>query len=445
MAKKTRLKKDYTNWWSVAGDLIGGTDGLSTQQAQRYYAQLKALNPGVTRFTRGMSIRLPSNISAKRPPVLSDNQVAAERRQFDYSTGRPTQDYYNAVQSSRAGSFAPQPQAQQPMTQAPQGQTPQRPIYGTSLAPQGFEGLPPVRQSGKYSPARRAELIARRRIVPPIQQDYTNYKLPQEQYEYFYGDNPRRAAEERNRLQREQERAAVNLRRQQQANNLLDPRYDPRRNRSYTPPAPQFADVAAEDRRFRQGQYGAQYDRPSQAAPTPAQRPLTGQEALVQQEIDYQNQFYYDTYGADVGSTMLSPRSQQLNQRENQLRKKPTREVANRIAITPQVQAPYTTDWLDSWLENNNVDLSDPNSIAMLNDATQYMLMVVNAIEPVEFATSYGSGYGSGYGSSWYGGGGGGGGYGGYGGGGNYNQGAYPEQDRGRRYAEGMGLVSWRI
>jgi len=147
-------------------------------------------------------------------------------------------------------------------------------------------------------------------------------------------------------------------------------------------------------------------------------------------------------YGPDTGPGELK-RTQKESAGQPGVAKAPSRQVENRLGETNQVQRPYTTDWLDAWLENNNIDLTNPEDIASLNDATQYMLYVVGAIEPVEMATSYGGSGGSG---AWYSGGWGGYGGGGGGGGGGYNYGRQADRAYGNsRYANSLGLVSWRI
>ena len=253
--KKIKLGQDYDNWWDVAGDVYGGVSG------QRAYAILKAANPGVTRFTRGMNIRVPDIDKTK--VELSDAQVAIERREFDYSTGQPTQAYYNALQQNR--NIAASRSGTAPLSAAQAG------------AQQAAAQNEPSYNYANYPNVPMMEdLYARDR------QPYSNPRLPEvDFYSYFY---PERNIRKSNLDA--QQRAADERARRTAYYNRQNPQYDIRRgrgtgyNRSQEAPRAQTTNVA-QDQRMRQGQYGAQFNRPSQQpAATGPQVILSGRRTL---------------------------------------------------------------------------------------------------------------------------------------------------------------------
>jgi len=257
--RKIKLTDDYTNWWAVAGDIYGGKRG------QRAYAILKAANPGVTRFTRGMTIRVPDiDVSRVR---LSDQEVARERGEVD-QYGNPTQDYWNA-----RNQVGQPPQAQTMGATTANFGSPIANFYAnqygtpsasgtisggqTVQAPPGF-GVPPVQRAGAYSPSRRREIIENARYTPERPQDFSTYTLPRENYEYFYGPNPQREAADRVRMRKEQERAALDARQAEMRRNAA--MADPRRGRGFAPTPPSYEEISREARRLRGGQYGTARD-----------------------------------------------------------------------------------------------------------------------------------------------------------------------------------------
>ena len=106
--KKVQLQKDYTNWFSIAGDLYRGVNGWDAVQAQRMAFDLQAANPGVSRFHKGMSIKMPV-VKAGYTPYISHEQMRRAR-------GETQAQYAAALAGSRSmgGGYSTAPAASAP-------------------------------------------------------------------------------------------------------------------------------------------------------------------------------------------------------------------------------------------------------------------------------------------------------------------------------------------
>jgi len=470
MAKtnKIKLSKDYTNWWALAGDVYGGLGGLSKEAAQRYFNVLKAANRG-TSLTAGNTIVIP-DIDPSKPHYLSHETVARERGEYDYETGQPSQEYWDAVNqykdAANQGLAAGETTTGVSTTAG----------AGPGMAPQAPEGftLSDVKRSQKYGYDVQRQVAEQSRYVPQKPETYEGFQLPQEYYEYFY---PKRAEhrerlllhEERRRAAREEDRRPYGIGdvtrapTVQQATRTPQQRADQlRRFREADMGAfRESGDMARQrrieqGRRFNQGQYGAYFDprpidetiedvtKPTFSEWLPAEIERRARDLADKLGINYEDAMQLIHGGEYPGKAREQGAVKGTGERPWDRRfhegqygakfgVKRYDDQQMRSLFEDQVQSPYTTDWLNKWLDANDPDLAD--------EATKYMLLVVG-FDPVTGA-GIGGGYGGGYGGGggyYYGGGRGGSARRTSGGGG----GGYAQAPT-RRYPANVGLVSWRI
>jgi len=441
--RKIKLTDDYTNWWAVAGDIYGGKRG------QRAYAILKAANPGVTRFTRGMTIRVPDiDVSRVR---LSDQEVARERGEVD-QYGNPTDAYWKA-KSNIGQQNVPQNVPQTMGTMSSPIENFYANQYGSRPTTTQTSGARTTNYSRAANPS-----------VPMMPNLYTKDRVGERQgmqlpeqdfYYYFYPERNIRKdvpVEENAQRQREQMNAYYARGRVQQVG-----RADPRRGRGYTQLTPEQANTNA-GRQFLYGQYGSQYgrriiqpDRRQQAAAPLAfqavnspgsalaagmlgslqNTPETSAQGETASERRFRQGQYVDQYGEfPTGET---PEQLAKRRQRNQL-------------ITGTVYSDRDYTWLEPWMKRNNI--TSPEDLAKLDDTTLTMMWLLGLVEPADEVASQAvrpsasySGY-TGYTPPRYYGGGSGGG----GGGSGYGSYSYPSRAGGTRsYNAYMNLVSWRI
>jgi len=450
MAKERTFKLDRNyNWWSLAGRVYG--DQMDPVAAQRYFDVLKAANQGVS-LTRGSVIRVPK-IDPTKPHYLSHTTVAKERGEYDYGTGQITGDYWDAVNQYRSA--------------ANQGYAAGQTTTGVGTAgadltaPEGF-ALPDVKAAEKYGPRQYDARAKATEYTPPIPDTYEGFQLPQEYYEYFYSGR----ADNRAR-QREHEARRDRLRQEDRLSQQRRQDYAASHMHGYTNPnAP-----PAQERRFGVGDVTRAPKTPAARAQALAEQMRRFREADAEsvRKFDF-NQKVDEAYGPlfRAGESIVDAlgaggralrttfgwEGRQYGESEEDFQKRIEREEqekrqfgigdVERAPPTPSAQAagrletlfpdqeqkPYTTDWLERWL-----DTHDPSE---WDDATRYMLRVVGYDPDIQAGIGGGAYYGGGRTSSVYrrrGGGG-----GGTSGGGGY---AYPSKKP--RYATTTPLVSWRI
>lgn len=387
--RKYQLKRDYSSWWQVAGDVYGNLPGLNRVSAQRYFDILESMNSG-TSLTRGSYIRVPF-IDPSKPKYLSHSQVAAARGQYDYGSG-PTQDYWDAVADYR--NAVNQGLAAQPPTATTTTTT------GDLSTPPDFT-LPDVRTQRKrpdYDPERaRYTPSMEDRMIPG-----EAMQLPEEYYEYFY---PGRA-ENRMRQQMARDRAR-DRRLDARRGTLLTPsqRAQAARQRSsYLQPAEEQPSTL--NQRQYDTRFGRQPQPPRQRDPAfeplyragetildalgRGLRPLIEmsgfdpslRQADLEAIAELPNHPYYERARQELNRQTTTPQEEEQAGR--------TTGGAVQGPIPEGVQSPYTTEWLYSWLSENDPDATD--------DVTAYMLRIVGFLEPTDYsAVSTGGGYGGGY------------------------------------------------
>lgn len=391
------------------------------------YAAWRAANPGVTRYNRGQTLNVPSTRSARGRRGRS-RYVARERaKDKSIPTGPPV--------TGKLEPYTPAPK--------PEG------------APEGFDL--PAAQQFRGRPTAPQNL----RYTPEIPEDFgPGYTLPAEQYEYFYGENPRVQAERRNAARRAE--LLEQIRAGRAAAESAARQYAAREEAEAQAPA-------ETGRRFQSGQYGAQYgERPEdyQAQFDPLRsvpesvRPLAqagrtawnavtgaweflgGVRDITQrmgEDFLRNNTTLYDDLGLPTrreaamdryrfGGANVVPEGF-----AETIGPEPTRggggEIVPELA-GPQAR-PYDPNWVDAWL--NQQETLTPEQL--------YMLQVVGRIEPEEGAIGAGAGIGAGglaqIGQSvwsqpqW--------------GGGGYEPVKYADQPGYGRSPGSMGLVNWRI
>jgi len=458
-ARRRRLSQDYNSLIDIASEY--GVD----------YNALRAANRGRTVYTRGSYINLPETTAAATtdtagvqalplppiyvPPPQNPVEPAPAPTPAPVPTPSPLPPIYTPPPQTTPTPAAPTP--------AP---VPSRPVTGT-LPPYTPPAVDPRAPLGFSLPATqrfRGRAGYQNMIpsyVPPIPESFDSYRLPREQYQYFYGENPQRQAERNNAARRMQELERVQAERAAAARVA-----EFQAQREATTQAREQAQ-SQYGRRFQQGQYGDRFARASQrTTPRTVWNSIKGQwENAFQNEWMQEQQRSFDQFGRylrgvdtrgeyvpGVPGMRIPQTTREKTRLENmtpaeryryggvnvvtpglteQLQQNAqTRGSGGTMQATQPEQKPYTTDWLQRWM-----DATDPDTISAED---LYMLQVVGAVEPTAEVTQTpytGGGYGGYY--PYYGGGG----YGGYGG---YN---YPSYGGGNYYpgSEGAGLVKWRI
>jgi hypothetical protein len=406
---KVKLSTDYTNWWDVAGDIYGGVAG------QRAYAVLKEANPGIDRFYRGMTINVPR--IDKTRVRLTDEQVAKERKQWDYQASAPTQEYFSArneiynqggqpvqAQGQGTGTFPSPLYEGQDFPQALSPSVIELSTGAKVYAPYPWQNATPGGAVGSMGGIRPT--------IAPLQ-------------DFFYGTNtaPRRTVGQ-----------------PQQSDRRITPRQSAQGQRAQpTQTAPTGQGTQGLGRRFEQSQYGAQFGGRQLRPPDTATRldrvdrygNTTDPQALA-----------YQDYGTRPGQP--APGFNYVSATGSRL----VEEVAN----NPQWQFRDHT-WLEPWMKQNLPSgqfggTPTDAEIAQLPEEVQEMLFVLGIVEPTPFSTGTANNQdfsrGTGYTPIYRGGGFGGSGRSRGGGGGGYAQATYPRGGGGgsRDYTS---LVKWNI
>ncbi len=169
MRKNYTLKSNYGSWTKLAEAIYTGYNGWDATQAQRMAISLMKSNPGINRFSRGMTIRLPA-------PPKQGLQRITHQEAMTWRNETP-EEYWTAYKQGAQGGagwgLAPGEQSME---------TVQQPVTGPAGAPRIAANYPNVPMMPNAYERDRG--VSRRQPIRLAENDFYYYFYPEEAPEW---------------------------------------------------------------------------------------------------------------------------------------------------------------------------------------------------------------------------------------------------------------------